>query len=318
MTRVLLTGATGFVGRHILPRLLADPRVSSVRCLAYRQSPAICDDRLEVVRGDLADPGSLKGLTEDVDAVVHLAGHIGEDAAICRGVNALGTKALCAMAQATVRGRFLYLSNAAVYGWATHAGAREDEVQVAPVTPTSRSRAEAEEYVLGVDGTVIRPLFVYGDGDTRFMPLLSRALGRSPVMVGRGRARVSAIAVEDLARASVELLLDPDCRGPHRVFHASNRQPVSLREIAEILERVHGVRMPRWSVPYPVARLLLRWLRPSALGTPGWSSTAEHRLFLVSRDHWYDASRLWGRLGWQPSGSLLERMGAVQGSSPHM
>ncbi len=311
MTRVLLTGATGFVGRHIVPRLLADSRVSSVRCLAFRQIPAIRDDRLEVVRGDLADPASLNGLTEGVDAVLHVAGHVGEDASICRGVNAVGTKTLCDMAQGTAWGRFLYVSNAAVYGWASHAGAGEDDVEVAPATPTSRSRAEAEQYVLGVDGTVIRPLFVYGDGDTRFVPLLSRALARSPVMVGGGRARVSAIAVEELARALVELCLDPDRRGLHRVFHANDQRPVSLREIAEVLHRSHGVRIPRWSVPYPVARLMLRMFRPSAMGTSGWNSTAAHRLFLMSRDHWYDASRLWNRLGWQPSGSLLTRMGAA-------
>jgi nucleoside-diphosphate-sugar epimerase len=244
---------------------------------------------MTLLPADLEDPASLKGICSGVHTLVHLASHIGDDAGRCERINARGTEALVADARAAGVRRILYLSNAAVYGYAVHRGVDESSALVAPATPISRTRAAAERAVLGAGGIVIRPLFVYGEGDTRFIPAISRALRTLPFLIEGGRARLSVIAVSDLSRLICALAARvPDGREAG-VFHATDGHPVSFRAIVELVAGSLGARIPRLSVPYPVGRSLVRLAR---LGR-GWTASDAHRLFLVSRDHFYDSSRIW-------------------------
>jgi nucleoside-diphosphate-sugar epimerase len=311
MTTVLLTGGTGFVGQHVTRALLEHPASPEIRLLVHRTPPATVDHRLLPFEADLGVPASLGGICGGVDAVIHLASYLGGDDAQCTRINAEGTEALADLARGAGAHRFVYLSNAAVYGWASHSGAAEDDVTVAPATPISRSRARAERAVSAVAGTIVRPLFVDGEGDTRFVPTIMRALRRTPFLIGGGRARLSTISVQDLARAVVALTLSVPAPTAGGVFHANDQCPVSFREMAEQITREFGGHLPRLSVPYQIGRTLLRWRADRSLGTATWTASAAHRLFLVSHDHWYDSERLWGLLGWAPSSSFCDRLPAA-------
>jgi nucleoside-diphosphate-sugar epimerase len=303
---VLVTGASGFIGRHVIATLLERAPDASVVATRHTTPLLPSDDRVRVVDCDLGRHAALERLAGGADVVIHLASYIGNDASTSDCVNAAGTAALVRAAMAAGARRVVYASSAAVYGWGVYRGAHEEEVVVAPATAISRSRATAERHVLGAGGIVLRPLFVDGEGDTRFVPQVARALRRIPFLVGGGRARLSFIGVTDLARAIVDLACDR--RTVRGVFHATDQRPVTFRAVASGVAAVTGVPLPRFSIPYPVARLLLRRVLASAKDAYVPGDSAWHRVFLVSRDHWYDSSRLWGHLGWNPATSFIDRL----------
>ena len=305
--RVLLTGATGFIGRAVCAAL----RVREgrpVRLLLHRSA---ADEAwpagFEAVSGDLGRPETLAGLCEDVETVLHLATHIGDDQELLEAVNVRGTEALVSEARTAGVRRFVYVSSAAIYGYAVHRGARETEVAVDPATPISRSRAGAERAVLAGGGRVVRPLFVYGRGDTRFLPAVIRGLERFPFMIGGGRARLSVISVDDLAAALIALADNGGQAPPPGVYHATDGQPIRFRDIAAALSDELGLRRPPFSLPYSLARRVLGSPGRTAFPEAGRASTA-HRLFLIAKDHYYDPTKLWELIGTRPGPPLPEQL----------
>jgi len=283
---VLLTGASGFVGRHALQALRGR---TSLRLLVHqRPLDSSLPDGSEVVAGDLGDPASLARICRGIRSIVHLAGYIGEDPRKCEQVNAHGTRLLVTAAREAGVERVIYLSNAAVYGYAVHRGVGEADAVVAPATPISRSRVAAEHAVLAARGSVLRPLFVYGEGDSRFVPAIARALRTLPFLINQGRASLSVIAVGDLARCIAALAIAENVGAEPAVFHATDGHPVTFLEIVRLVANCAGLIVPRVSLPYLVGRPLLRLAR---LGRR-WTASDAHRLFLVSHDHFYDSSRL--------------------------
>lgn len=306
---VLVTGSAGFVGRTTVRALAHAGACSTLRLLLHKSTPPLPADRLvEHKFGDLADPASLGNVCDGIDTVLHLAGHVSEDTERCEIVNARGTEALVRMASATGVRRLVYLSTAAVYGYAEHRGANEDEVEVAPATPVSRSRAQAEQAVLQAGGIVLRPLFMYGDGDTKFIPVVLRVLTRLPILIDRGDAKLSVLAVDDLAAVLLALTQIPLSGWVSGAYHIADGHPIAFRDLAASLGHALGFNPPRRSLPYPIARLLLRALGSRVMGSGRWSASTTHRLFLVARDHYYDSSRLWNFVGLKPGRPFVNRI----------
>jgi nucleoside-diphosphate-sugar epimerase len=277
--------------------------------LVHRTPPAFAAGAAVTrVAGDLTDASSLEAACDGVRTVLHLAGYVGEDTAQCDAVNGRGTESLVVAARMAGVERIVYVSSAAVYGFGVHRGAAEDDVVVAPRTPVSRSRARAERAVLEAGGVVLRPLFVYGDGDTRFVPVVVGALRRLPLLVDHGRARLSLVAVDDLAAALVALAALPASGWRPGSYHVTDGQPVAFRQVVASLAEILAFPLPRFSVPYPLARLIVGVARGRSFGARRGSAAA-HRLFLVARDHFYDSSRLWTLLGRGPGGPFVERIG---------
>jgi nucleoside-diphosphate-sugar epimerase len=305
--RVLLTGATGFIGRAVSASLGARPD-RPVRLLLHRRAPdGALPVNFEAATGDLGRPETLSGLCAGVDTVLHVATYIGDDPDRLEEVNVRGTEALAAEARAAGVRSFVYVSSAAVYGYAVHRNARETEVAVDPATPISLSRAGAERAVLAAGGLVLRPLFVYGEGDTHFLPVVIRSLERFPFMIGGGRARLSVISVDDLAAALIALADDRGAAPPPGVYHAADGRPIRFREIATVLGRELGVRRPAFSLPFFLARRVLGSAGGTALSEAGRASKG-HRLFLVAKDHYYDSTKLWELIGTRPGPPFPEQM----------
>ncbi len=243
-----------------------------------------------------------------MDVVLHLAVRISDDAGECERVNGLGTETLVGEAKASAVKRFVSLSNCAVYGWTIHRGADEEGVVVRPATPVSRSRVRAERAVLSGGGTVLRsPLCSsMGTAETRVSSRRSFVRRRSSRSSSpEGRARLSVIAVDELANVLEALSNAPPRTDLGGAFHVNDGHPVTFLEILRALESVFGMKRPRWSLPYGVAR----WVMRAAGGsTGGLSASAAHRLFLVSHDHWYAADKLRARLGLPREASLPDRL----------
>ncbi|MFJ3933543.1 NAD-dependent epimerase/dehydratase family protein [Streptomyces sp. NPDC090029] len=299
---VLITGGAGFVGRHVVRRLLApgatDPG-ATVRLLVHdRRVHVPAGAPVEVVRGDLCSPRSLRGLCDGVDTLVHLAAQVGGRMERCRAVNVGGTEALLAeAARAGVR-RIVQLSTAAVYGDGPYRGEAESDLATAPVSPTSMTRLAAEERVRAAGGLVLRPHLVYGEGDTWVIPSLVALLRRVPHWVDGGRARTSMIAVDDLAEAVAALVRGHAPLPSGRVLHASHPEPVRVRDLVTTVSRALGLPLPRGEVTSRRALELL-----GARDDP----SGARRLSLLSVDHWYDGSALWRLTGAGPGPGFAER-----------
>ncbi|OKI24276.1 NAD(P)-dependent oxidoreductase [Streptomyces sp. CB03911] len=325
---VLLTGGSGFTGgwtlrelRRALHRADAEASQSSVlRVLTHRRPVPDGTDagtdalpRPEHADGDLTDPASLRGLCEGVDTVLHLAVRVGEDEEEARAVNVEGTRNLLAeAARAGVR-RIVQLGTAAVYRDGAHRGAAEGELETGPVSVTSRTRLEGERLVLAAGGTVLRPHLVYGAGDTWFVPALAQLTRGLPHWVEGGRARLSLVAVDDLARALAALAVRPGpdhVPGPGaepaaspgggpagRVLHASHPVPVTARELVTAVAAALGLPLPEGDISTARALELLGGATP----------VRERRLSLLAVDHWYDSSRLWAVAGCDPGPGFAAR-----------
>ena len=213
---ILVTGASGFLGRHVLAQLAGQP----LRVLALPDDPARAEleRQAEVVTGDVTRSESLPSALEGITEVVHLAGFVNGGrgpADIFMSVNAQGTENLARAACAAGVTHFVYTSSITVYGHV------KDADESAPLVSTpgyAASKIHAERSLrrlLPEFATILRLPLVLGAGDTGFLcPALRgfRRIGRV-TLVGSGQAPWSVLAASDAARAIALCLELPETRG---------------------------------------------------------------------------------------------------------
>ena len=187
--RIALTGATGFVGGHVVDAALAAGH--EVVALTRRaQKPR---DRVEWVAGSLEDGASLAKLIKGADAVIHIAGVISEaERGGFEQGNVVGTRAVLAAAEATAVERFVHVSSLA---------AREPKL-----SRYGASKARSEDLVTAspLSRAIVRPPALYGPGDRETLELFKMA-ARGVIVLPPKAARLSLLHVADLARLLVAL-----------------------------------------------------------------------------------------------------------------
>jgi len=193
VSRLAITGATGFVGKAVLAQ--AQAQGLAVRALARREQPALAG--IEWVQGTLADPAALEHLVDGADAVMHIAGMVNApDRAAFEACNSHGTAALIAAMKAKGVARLVHVSSLAArepqlsdYGW---------------------SKAEAERHVAGsgLDWTMVRPPAIYGPHDAELLELFQMAKRGFVLLPPDGR--LSIIHADDLAALLVTLACTQD------------------------------------------------------------------------------------------------------------
>lgn len=294
--RLLVTGAGGFIGGHVVAALGESRDVTSSRIRLLLRAPGSLPPAVgpvtgvpaaDVVRADLADPASLRGVCDGIDVVLHCASHIGDDERLTETVNDHGTRALVEEATRAGAARVVYVSTAAVYGRGPFTAALPGELPLAPVSPTSRSRAAAERHVLDAGGVVLRPHLVLGAGDRWVVPGLAGLLRLLSAGLKGCTARHSVVDVRALGRAVVAAgLSDRDLTGAHHVNHP---EPVDCSELLDTLADRLGLRLPGPPVDIDEARTRLAD-RPRAL----------HHLGMLAVDHWFADDGFWSGVGADP------------------
>jgi dihydroflavonol-4-reductase len=203
--RFLLTGATGFIGGHLVPYLAerGHPITALVRSTSVTTTLERAGARL--VRGDILDGTGLDQAVQGVDAVIHLAGLTKAlQPETLHRANVVGTRHLTqALARLDRPPRLVFSSSLAAAGPSTFARPRSEEDVPAPISHYGRSKLAAEQEVRAVadrvPAVIVRPPIVYGPEDKEFMPTLLPMLRLGLLLKpGFAQKQYSLIHVQDL------------------------------------------------------------------------------------------------------------------------
>ena len=282
--RVLVTGASGFVGRATCAELIE--RGHDVVALTRRagSEPA----GTSAVQGDIANEDGA-ALTEAVaearpECIVHLAAEIASqrDEAKIRATNIDGTRRLAEAAQAAGGEPKLVFCSTVVTGEA-HGELLEPGKPLPVETPYGRSKQEGERIVAesGLPYAIVRPSHVYGSGgwyEQEFVKRL-RQPGRFAV-IGRGDNWWDVVRVEDVASALADAAEKAPSGG---VYHAADDHPITFYDFIALTSKALGLGPPR-RVPLVLARL----------------AAGRHAVTAVTRSARSSNARLKEELGWSP------------------
>lgn len=309
---VLVTGATGFIGRRLVRRLLETHGAEAIVCLVKAPATPLEAEALEAYRsrgvrlleGDLIGRPVCGEPPPRVDAIFHLAANIDTDAHEDELlVNHAGTRNLLDWLAPVSRGaRILYASSVAVHDRNAPPTAPIDERS--PFTPrTSYGKTKLQgEAILkeraAVDGyswTIVRLPTVYGPGQ-KAGGLLDKMieLASAGALLGRidWPGRTSIIYVDDAAEAMIDLAGRPEAAG--EIFCLASDESLTVGEIARSVGRVVGCPVQ----PIRIPPLLLRagravvWSPSVAAMLPGFARLAFWRLSLILSDgFWFDTAK---------------------------
>ena len=304
--RVLVTGATGFVGSHLVEALR--DRGDEVTALARSPTKAapLSQAGVRVVPGDLHDPTALHKAVADQDVVFHVAGMIAakSETEFLRA-NRDGTANLVDTAQRTGRPRLIFVSSMAAGGPSRPGQPLRGDEPPAPLTQYGRSKLEAEAVVRAspLPWCIVRPPVVYGPRDYEILKVFRFAKRGIAPILGDGRQEISTIYAPDLARAIIATATAPAAVG--RIYYACD--PVWTTS-AGFMTAV-GEAMGRTILMVPVAEPIARGL----LSVTGAAAALTGRATLLTRDKakeffapaWTgDPATLTRETGWVPASDL--------------
>ncbi len=261
-SRFLITGATGFVGSHLAEACVQ--RGHSVVTLARHGSDTGLLDQLgvEIVRGDLADPGATRRAVEDAEVVVHCAAKVGDWGPVgeYRKINVDGTRNLLEAVRGRPLHRFVYLSTLGVYQARHHYGT--DETTPPPAKQMdgyTQTKVESEKLVLqyhrdhGVPVVVLRPGFIYGPRDRTVLPKLIDSLKKGLVRyLGSGEQAMNSIYVGNLVDAIFLAIDNPRAVG--QIYNLTDDEAVSKKRFVDTIADKAGLPGPTRHVPLWLAK----------------------------------------------------------------
>jgi nucleoside-diphosphate-sugar epimerase len=312
----LVTGATGFVGSHVVDALLAEGL--PVRALVRNASKAgdLPGRGVEVVVGDMADPEIWITAVQGASTIYHCAAATDKEMPPWQAydANLIALRSLLDTMRRTGAGRLVLPTGLSVLGVRSLPNATEDLPCRRRGDPDIDAKVEAEELALqyherhGLDVTILRPSFIYGPRDQRNLPSLLNAIREGKfVYLGSRQNIVPLVHVQDMAQAMLLAGRSACARG--RIYHVADGSRTTIEEIVLFLASYLAVEPPRRLLPAFLAKvachLCAQLVRCGCLGRAPltWSE-----VLFVGTSRFVDIRRAREELGFAPRVCYREGM----------
>jgi len=263
--RTLVTGATGFIGRHLVNTLYE--KGSKIRCLVRGNSHVehLKREGIELIYGDLSDKDTLQGAVKGIDIIYHLAGEVySTKSNNYYHVNVIGAKNILESCLSEKIKKFVYLSSTSVTGPNPSRDILLNEKSPChPITPYGESKYEAERLVLKfyedhkLPVVIIRPPIVYGPGVSHssrvfmFLRLIQKGLFRT---IGDGNNLISLCYIDNLIHGI--MLAGENKVVVGEIYYIADERPYTINEIAQAIAKEEGVKLSGSHIPIWLANIL--------------------------------------------------------------
>lgn len=299
----LVTGGSGFVGGHIVERLLdqgADVRVFD------RHPPEVGSDEVEFVEGDIRDPDAVRDAMDGVDVVYHNVALVPITKAGNRfwEVNVNGTRTAVKTAAAAGVDRFVHMGSSSVY--ALDRLPITERSRLKPKGPYSESKLKSDEVVLqaeGIDATVIRPRTVVDKRRSGIFQILFDWIsrGKRVYLVGPGDNQFQMVSGRDVADAAIAAA--ETGAAVDNVYNVGTHRFGTLRDAYESLIAFSGTDASVSSLPRLPTKFGM-WL----LDAMDLSPLTTFHYKTIDKDFYFDVSKAKDDLDWQPRDSNADCM----------
>ncbi len=312
--KVLVTGASGFVGRHLVQRCQNDG-LEVTALVRHANSMTTSGLKNRVIVG-VEQLGDVSDALQGQDVVVHCAARVhvmkdmsGDPLAAFRAVNVAGTLDLARQAATAGITRFIYLSSVKIHGESTVTGHPfTEEDPPCPQDAYAQSKCEAEVGLrqlaaqTGMAAVIIRPPLVYGAGvGANFKAMMAAVRGGWPLPLGRIDNRRSLVAIDNLVDLMRVCMVHP--AAANQTFLVSDGEDLSTTQLLRDL----GVSLGRPARLLPVPASMLRWTATRL----GRSAVADRLCGSLQ----VDIGKAQHVLGWTPPVSVQKGLhDAAQGS----
>lgn len=306
--RIAVTGATGFLGGHLVSRLLRDGHSVTAIARDRQRAASLQAQGVKVLFGDLTaafEPAD----GEPVDALVHaaaLSSNWGPREAFI-AANVTATHTAVTLAKRLEAKRFVLISSPSIYfRFADQFQVGEDMTLPPPVNAYAETKRAAEAVVLAapeLNPLILRPRGIYGRGDAALLPRLVRAASNGPLPLLREGAAVTDLTHVDDVVSAIVAAIEAPAPGSVDALNVSSGEAVPIVTIIEKACAIASVR-PHW-------RRLPTWL---ALGGAGLAEAintlvpgrpepivTRYSLGVLAYSQTLDISRAASTIGWRPS-----------------
>ena len=314
--RILVTGASGFIGGHVCEALIK--RGARVRAMVRRSSDVALLKELgvELAYGDMGDVAGMEAACDGIDVVVHTAAAVGSygEWEHFNEVGVLGTQRLIDAAASKGATRFIHISSIAVYGFRQLKGPVNEDAPfdeepqgwnhyVREKVLSERLLWQAHE-AGKIRATSIRPVIVIGERDRNALPRLVELLNL-PVtaLPGNPGLHFPVVCIEDCVDAIVRSIYNDVAIG--RAYNVSGDQRITLGEFFGLLAKHAKRPAPRLYLPTGLVTFMVGLLEGTwkLLRRPGEPITTRIAIVLAGYDYDTDCTRTQQELGWSAKGS---------------
>ncbi|MBN1779923.1 SDR family NAD(P)-dependent oxidoreductase [bacterium] len=318
--KILLTGATGFLGRHIVRKLNAEG--ADVRALVRNtsQTAHLESSKLTFIEGNLRDRASIEKAVKNVDVIVHAATSKGGPWPEFYADNVQGTAWLLEEAVKNKVKRFVFISSVAVYDHGSvknGAVIAEDHLKETHPNHYSRSKKEAEALIEqanrehGLATVIIRPACIYGPGGFWYPSRLGFSAGRNYTVLGRGTSVVPLSHVDSVAEMIWLSIVKPEAAG--KSYNVVEDEAVTRIDFLRMTREYLYPDMKAIRFPAGLARFIAWGLRTglkmAGMNPPSRLAPLALRLFAMSV--FYDNTRAKQDLGWEPQQDVRQTVRAM-------
>jgi nucleoside-diphosphate-sugar epimerase len=319
MAATLVTGAGGFLGRHVAEALLA--KGQPVRAMVRRaeQADDLRSRGAEVVVGDVRDPDAVAAAVRDTPVVHHCAAVVGPlySKEEIYAVNLEGVRHVLEALRQQGKGRMVLVSSVNVLGIRNLHQANEDFPCRRANEPHADVKIAAEQLALDyhrrhrVEVAIVRPALIYGPGEKNIPRLLDAIRRGKFSYIGSRENIIPMVHVDDVVQAMMLAAASPAAAG--RIYHITDGQQTTIRQFIEYLAELIHCPAPVKKLPYAVPAavcLLFEWLHRLHL-VRGHGPINRVGLRFLGTSRSVDISRAVQELGYQPRVSFRAGMAAT-------